>query len=55
MAGETGLEPAAYGFGDRHSTIELLPYANYIIQYRDSIVKDLRKKFLVYIIYIIGR
>ena len=26
VAGETGLEPAAYGFGDRCSTIELLPF-----------------------------
>lgn len=28
MAGETRLEHATYGFGDRCSTIELLPYGN---------------------------
>ena len=26
MAGETGFEPATYGFGDRCSTVEPLPY-----------------------------
>lgn len=32
LAGETGLEPAAYGFGDRHSTIELLPCIRFLIR-----------------------
>ena len=31
LAGETGLEPAAYGFGDRCSTIELLPYIEFLL------------------------
>ena len=28
LAGETGLEPATNGFGDRYSTIEPLPCTN---------------------------
>ena len=26
LAGETGFEPATNGFGDRYSTVELLPF-----------------------------
>ena len=37
MAGETGLEPATYGFGDRRLPIELLPQVT--IHYRTRLAK----------------
>gem|GEM_PF-4557912 len=38
MAGETGFEPATNGFGDRYSTVELLPYGKAPIQYTKSCI-----------------
>ena len=50
---ETGLEPATNGFGDRYSTIELLP--TQLILYNIVFILSKVKNFLVYIRYIIGR
>ncbi len=33
LAGETRFEHATYGFGDRYSTVEPLPYALHLILY----------------------
>ena len=38
MAGEEGFEPPTYGFGDRYSTVEPLPYVSSLTVYNFTLI-----------------
>ena len=47
LAGAIGLEPTAFGFGDRRSTIELHPYSKTEYALYAEIVWESRESFVV--------